>query len=174
MRGLVSLCGALMFPLSLWAQERAPDPLFVRVRGHQNRVRLDTAVVWRTVSAPVNVAFRNVVATLDEMKIPVTGADSVVGRVHHTGFVARTRLAGEPMSRFFSCGRGLSGEYADMWRVNIAYAIYVRGEGDGSRIGIAMVAGASDVEGASKPAVTCGMTGAFANAFARAVDAKSP
>jgi hypothetical protein len=150
---------ALLLPCALAAQEAIPEPHFVRVRGFRNRVRLDTMIVWTSVNGSRDETFRNALAILEELSVPVGTADTVRGIIHHPGFVARTRLAAEAISRSFSCGRGPAGEYADTWRVNVAYVIYVQHEGNHSRVGIATVAGANDIEGASKPAVQCGRTG---------------
>jgi hypothetical protein len=148
----------------------APDPLPVRLRGFRDAVRLDTVIIWSAVHGPGAQTYRNVIAVLDSLKIPVEVADSTKGRLHHAGFIVRSRLAGLPVSRSFRCGSGPSGEYADYWRVNVAYAIWVQDDGHQSRVGVAAVAGASDIEGASKPGVPCATTGGLPILLARLLD----
>lgn len=173
MRSFTVMLGALLLPCALGAQDVSREPLLVRMSGYLHHVRLDTMIVWHTVNAPADVAFRGALAALADMQIPVGKADSARGRIHHAGFGARVRLMGEPMSRMFRCGSGLAGDYADSWRINIAYAVYVRPEGDGSSIGISVVAGARDMDGASKPPTPCASTGAFGRRLANAIELRS-
>jgi hypothetical protein len=165
-------------PLALQAQpsSRGPaqDPdMNIRMRGFRDRILLDTMIVWQPVPGSAVQTFRNTLRVLDSLKIPVAYADSIRGVIHHSGFVVRSRLAAKAISSSFRCGMGLSGDYADTWRVSIAYAVFVKPDSDNSRLGVALVAGANDVEGVSKPAVQCGTTGNLEQTIQKAVALKA-
>ena len=168
----------LGLPFAAGAQLKSGGPanepdMNIRMRGFRERVLLDTMAVWQPVPGSPIQAFRNALFVLDSLKIPVAVADSIRGVIHHSGFVARSQLARKPISQSFRCGVGLTGDYADTWRVSVAYAVFVKPEGEHSKIGVAFITGANDVEGVSKPAVQCGTTGALEQTIAKAVGLRS-
>ena len=174
-RQFVFVLAALsILPLAADAQlgsvgpSQEPD-MNVRMKGFRDRILLDTVAVWHPVPGSAVQAFRNTLRVLDSLKVPVAHADSIRGVIHHNGFITRGKLAGKSLSHSFRCGMGLTGDYADTWRVSIAYAIFVKADGDHSKLGLAFVAGANDIEGVSKPAVQCGTTGILENSIAKAV-----
>lgn len=155
---------ALAIPVASDAQVRSNGPaqdaeVNVRMRGFRERILLDTVAVWNRVPGPGPQTFRNALRVLDSLGVPIAYADSIRGVIHHGGFVARGRLAGKSVSNSLRCGMGLAGDYADSWRVSIAYAVFVRPDGEHSSLGVALIAAANDVEGVSKPAVQCASTG---------------
>lgn len=174
----ISLVVALLAPVAADAQ-RQPSPrhelppLTARLKGYRDPVRLDTGVVWSYVRGSTGQTIRHALRLLDSLKVPVALVDTVNGVIHHNGFFARNRMAGIPLSRSFRCGQGRAGDYADLWRLATAYAIYVKPDGEHSTIGIALAAGASDVEGASKPAVQCAVTGGFVKHFVKLLELKA-
>jgi len=167
MRRTFVVIGLMLFPLVLEAQA---DPFLVRVRGYAHSVRLDTGVIWTTVSGTPKENFVRVLQVLQAQGIPFRAADSLRLFVQHPSFTVRGRLAGARISRWLSCGRGMSGEYADNWLVNLAYAVQLTAVDGGTRLGVSMAAGASDVEGASKPPLSCGTTGRFEKHLAGLVE----
>lgn len=175
--GLLVLA-ALAFPLAGGAQQRGTGPgakpdLYVRVKGFRDRILLDTVGRWVSVPGRAATVFRLTLRVLDSLNIPVAYADSVSGVIHHNGFIARSRLGGKPMSSSLRCGAGLAGDYADLWRVSIAYAVFIQPDDSHSRMMVSLAAGASDVEGASKPAVQCGSTGRLEMTIAKTVGLKA-
>ena len=169
------LLAALALPVALHAQTgpvKDPD-MNIRMRGFRDRILLDTLTVWQPIPGPSVQTFRNTMSVLDSLRIPVLYADSIRGVIHHSGFVARSRLAGKAVSSSLRCGMGISGDYADTWRVSVAYAVFVKPEGDHSRLGVGLVAGAIDVEGVSMPAVQCGSTGVLEQTIHKAVGLKA-
>lgn len=163
------LLGAAPVPLSgqvLGGAGTHPEiETHVALRGFQRRILLDTMVVWQDVPATPRRAWAAALRILDSLKVPVARRDSVRGVISHPGFVARSRLADRKVSHALRCGVGLTGEYADYWRVTVAYAVYVQPAGEHSRVGVALVAGAQDVEGVSKPTLLCSTTGMFEQRF---------
>lgn len=169
---------AALIPLAAQAQPRSTGPstepeMNIRMKGFRQRVKLDTLAVWQPIPGPAVQTFRNTLRVLDSLDVPVAYADSIRGVIHHHGFVTRARLAGKNISSSFRCGLGLAGDYADSWRVSIAYAIFVKAEGEDSRLGVALLAGANDIEGVSKPAVQCGTTGGLEATIHKAVGIKA-
>lgn len=163
---------ALAAPTMSLAQGRSPvgeSDLNISMRGFSHRVLLDTVAVWKVLPGSPIETFRSVRRILDSLSLPITHADSAHGVIYNRGFVARSRLAGKQVSSSLRCGVGLAGDYADFWRVSVAYAVFVRAEGDASRLGIALVAGANDVEGVSKPPVQCATTGVLEQRIATLV-----
>lgn len=134
----------------------------VRLRGFRQRVLLDTVALWQVVNDTPAHTYGSVRQLLDSLKVPYTNVDSVHGRIWNKGFVTRLRFAGKQISASLRCGSGPAGDYADNWRISVAYAVYIEpSANNGTRLGIALIAGANDIEGASKPAVQCSTTGAF-------------
>ena len=166
------LLAALSMPLAVGAQEHATPDLNIRIRGFRDRVNLDTLVFFELMPANAAMTYRATLSVLESLRIKATYADSGRGMIHHSGFVARGRLGGRNMSQFFRCGTGPSGDHADTWRLSIAYVIHVKPSGDQAELGLGVAAGAQDVEGASKPPVSCASTGALLKLISEKVGQK--
>ena len=139
------------------------NPIEVFDRGMRGNVRLDTIAHWEPVSAPLSKTFDAVGRVIKHhTKLPVEQVDTVSKVVYNKRFVASSRLAGQPMSRWLRCGHGLKGDHADSWRITLAYAVFVDStSADASRVGVALFATARNTEGVSTSAVACGSTGAL-------------
>jgi hypothetical protein len=84
-----------------------------------------------------------------------------------------SRLGGERLSNYFNCGRGMTGENADTWRLSIVMATFLKPIGsDDSEIGTGMAANAQDMGGAAKDQVMCGTSGLLESRIARMVREK--
>jgi hypothetical protein len=141
------------------AQERS---ITVRLKAYPEPIKLDTLVRWHDVLAPPSATYAALRAAVDTLKIPLVMADSVHMLLYNPGFDARARLAGKFMHWWWHCGSGMTGDYADTYRMTIAYAIMVEPTPDGySRVGLAFVSGAENTEGVSTEPIPCGTTGAL-------------
>ena len=130
------------------------------LKGYDYTVMLDTLLAWSDVLAAPGETWSAVKRSLDSLNIPVVTADSAHGVLFTPGFVARRKLANHAMSWSLRCGQGMTGDYADSWKLTIAYAVFVDPSEDGrSKVGIAMVGGAENVEGAYKQPAPCNSTG---------------
>jgi hypothetical protein len=138
------------------------DPIEVFARGLHGGVKLDTLAIWHEVAAPLSVTYDAVVRVIKHhVRLPVEHADTIAKVVYNTRLIA-SRIAGQPMSRYLECGGGLTGRYADSWRITLAYAVFVNTTSAGaSRVGVALFATARNPEGVSTSAVACGSTGAL-------------
>jgi hypothetical protein len=147
---------ALVLPGNACAQRR----LNVMLKGYDYTVMLDTLVAWSDVLATPGETWSAVKRSLDSLSIPVTTVDSAHGVLFSPGFVARRKLANHAMSWSLRCGQGMTGDNADSWKLTIAYAVFVDPSEDGrSKVGIAMIGGAENVEGAYKQPAPCNSTG---------------
>lgn len=165
---------ALLAPTDSGAQG-VPNLPAVRARdGDQmlrmsERVLLDTMAVWHDLAATPGQVFSNAKQILDSLKIPPTRLDSAGGLIANEALVTRgARLAGRPNSKSLRCGFGPSGDYADNWRVQVAYAVFLQPTiGGGTRVGIAVTGQAKDMSGASSSRVVCSSTGNLESEIAR-------
>ena len=125
-----------------------------------------TTVVTDTMGTPYEVPFapaRTYAAVLDafaDLKIPAEVKDSALGRVESNIFYRRGDLAGKQLSTYLSCGEGMTGPYADTYRVYMVAMVTVAPKGDNrSTIRTIFLAGAVAVaEGARQP-MACESTG---------------
>jgi hypothetical protein len=126
-------------------------------------VQLDTLVVWMDIHGNVGEAFARAKQVLDSLKVPYSITDSANGMIAHTGFTPRGgQLGGRPNSASMLCGFGPGGQYADVWRVTVAYVLYVKpADLGGIRIGVGMLSQAKDIHGTSNSTLLCSTTGGF-------------
>ncbi len=125
-----------------------------------------TTVVTDTMGTAYDVpfaparTFAAVQKVFADLKIPVDIQDSAQGRVESKIFYRQGDFAGKQISTFLSCGDGMTGPYADSYRVYMVTIVKVAPEGDhGSTIRTIFLAGAVAVaEGAHQP-VSCESTG---------------
>jgi hypothetical protein len=174
--GAAAAALALSAPTSIGAQA-VPNVPTVRARDGDHllrtseRILLDTIAIWHDLPAAAATVFSSTRQILDSLKIPYTRTDSAGGLISNEALVTRGgRLAGRANSKSLRCGFGPSGDYADNWRVQVAYAIYVHPViGGGTRLGIALTGQAKDMSGASSPRVICASTGGLESEIARLV-----
>ena len=158
---------ALVAPHALGAQ---PRRINVMIRAFRDPIMLDTLAIWTDIPGSPGEVFSAARRVLDSLKLPVTVADSAHGLLLNPQFVTRTRVAGQRMSWALRCGTGMFGDYADEWRITMAYAVFIDPVAAGtSRLGITVVAGATSVQGTSKDPVMCGTTGALEADIAKRV-----
>jgi len=125
-----------------------------------------TEVITDTMGTPYEVPFAPsrvwpaVLAAFKELKIPTEIKDSALGRVESNVFYRRGDLGGRQLSTYLSCGDGITGPYADSYRVYMIAMTSVSPKGeDRSTIRTIFLAGAVNVtEGARQP-MACESTG---------------
>ena len=137
-------------------------PVRVRLPGYNLPLSLDSvAGPPETISAAFEVTRAAAAAVLEELKIPATTNDPA-GLVGNGGFRLLRRFGNDRLSTYFECGTGLSGPQADTWRLTAAVMLWVERAGDaGSRVRIALVAGAQDLDPSTRRSAGCGSTGAL-------------
>ncbi|HEU5217601.1 MAG TPA: hypothetical protein VFU23_03025 [Gemmatimonadales bacterium] len=125
-----------------------------------------TTIVTDTMGTPYDVPFARgrvysaVIDALKELKIPAEVLDSADGRVESNVFYRRGDLAGRQISTYLSCGEGITGPYADSYRVYMIAMVTVASKGENmSTVRTIFLAGAVAVaEGARQP-MACESTG---------------
>ena len=138
-------------------------PLRVRLPGYNQPLSLDSAATRpEAIAASRDVTSAAAKAVLEELSVPVTTEDMAAGLVGNTGFMLLRRLGNERLSKYLSCGVGLSGPQADTWRVTMAVMVWIDGAGSSaSRVKVGLLAGTRDVDTGSRRSAGCGSTGAL-------------
>ena len=125
-----------------------------------------TTVITDTMGTPYDVPFEPgrtytaVLNALAELKIPAEVRDSSGGRVESNVFFRHGELGGKQISTYLSCGDGITGPYADSYRVYMIAVITVTPQPDhSSSIRTIFLGGAVAIaEGARQP-MACESTG---------------
>jgi hypothetical protein len=146
----------------------------VRLPAYPAVIALDTIAVRTEVPAPKLEVFQVAAAALEtEFKIELKIRDSTSGLVGNLELVKLRSLGRSPMSRYVSCGSGMTGPNADSYRVYLAIIAIVDSVApDKTRLGVALAAAAQDLQGSSKQPVMCGSTGALEGQVRRLVAAR--
>jgi len=132
----------------------------VIVPGKLTEVITDTMGTAYEVPYPPARVFSALVAVFDELKIPADVKDSAGGRVESKVFYRRGDLAGKQISTYLSCGEGITGPYADSYRVYMTAMATVAPKGEhGSTIRTVFLAGAVNVADGARQPMACETTG---------------
>ena len=125
-----------------------------------------TEVITDTMGTPYEVPFAPsrvwpaVLAAFKELKIPTEVKDSALGRVESNVFYRRGDLGGRQLSTYLSCGDGITGPYADNYRVYMIAMTTVSPKGDDrSTIRTIFLAGAVSVTEVARQPMACESTG---------------
>ena len=166
----------LAWVLAVVATALMPNPshaqrVVTRLQGFRDPILLDTLVFQRAkTGAPMTQSFAALREVYKELRVPLDLDDPKYNHVGSFTLRLTTRLGGERLSTYFSCGRGMTGENADTWRLSIAMATFLRPAGpDDTEIGTGTAASAQDMGGAAKDHVTCGSSGFLEARIARMV-----
>lgn len=154
--------GASSLTAQLPGQPRSQELTRLRTAlpGFPDPIALDTVAQFKELAAPIGPVFSAAVAALKALDIPIAIRDSARGTVGNLAWTKMRQLAGRQMSASFNCGSGMTGPNADAYRLTIAAVVMIEGLANGhSKVGVALVASAQDVQGASKDPVPCGTTG---------------
>src|SRR5688500_4103670 len=124
------------------AQRSTRPATVVALRGYHQLIKLDTLVIWKEVLATPGAVFSSARQILDSLKIKIHVADSTRGVLHANFHSPGSRIAGRQRSWAVRCGMGFAGDYADTWRLSLAYFVYIEpGTDVASRIGTAFFCG---------------------------------
>jgi hypothetical protein len=157
----------MRLPLLLLATALTAAPLaaqrtrtMVVIPGQLTRVITDTTGTPYDVPFPAARTYAAVLATYEALKLPSEVLDSVNGRVETGVFHRRGDIGGKQISTYLSCGDGITGPYADSYRVYMIVMTTVEPRGpDRSAIRSVLLGGAVNVsEGARQP-MACESTG---------------
>lgn len=141
--------------------ESRAQGVVARLQGFRDPILLDTLVFAREkTGAPMAATFAALRDVYKELRLPLDLDDARYSRVGSFKLRLTGRLGGERLSTYFNCGRGMTGENADTWRLSIAMATFLRPSGpNDTEMGTGLVANAQDMGGAAKDQVMCGSSG---------------
>jgi hypothetical protein len=125
----------------------------VVVPGQLTEVVTDTMGTPYEVPYPAANVYSALLAAFKELKVPAEVRDSAAGRVESNVFHRRGDLGGRQISTYLSCGDGITGPYADSYRVYMVIMTTVTPKDrENSTIRTIFLAGAVNVsEGARQP-----------------------
>ncbi|HEX3865300.1 MAG TPA: hypothetical protein VHV78_01055 [Gemmatimonadaceae bacterium] len=133
----------------------------ITMRAWQEPVLLDTMRQDHHLSASADKVYSAALQAYADLGIPTGKTDGKSGIVGSERFEQARSLANAPMSRWFSCGEGATGPYADSFRLEIAVVTWVEPEGTGTKVGLATIASGRDVSGVFRNPKECESTGAL-------------
>jgi hypothetical protein len=133
-------------------------------------INADPQVVRTTLAVPAADVFAALPGAFADLGIPVTQTDSAALVMQNARFVASRRLAGEPMTALFDCGRsGMGDALADTYRLRIGIRTVVVPEGSSSRVETLVGASGQSPDGRSNDPVVCNSTGRLEQLMNRAI-----
>jgi hypothetical protein len=153
---------SVLAPLALVAQPRRE--LNVRIPEAPQGVRLDTIGRTVRIGAAEAKTFDAVVKAYEEFGIARNTELRAAGEVGNIALVARRTFANDRMSLSIDCGRGMTGSYADQYRVTLAVVTWVSPFGaakDSATIHTALVGGGRATDGTSAWPLQCASLGRF-------------
>lgn len=167
-RSVILAAALMLHATALWGQAYRAR---VRLPTHSQVIALDTLAIRTDLAAPVAEVFAVTAAVLDaELKIELKTRDSTAGMVGNLELIKMRKLGRQPLSRYVSCGVGMTGPNADNYRVYLAVIAFVDPLPEKrTRLGVAVAAGAQDVQGNSKQPIACSSTGALEGHVRRTV-----
>ena len=122
-------------------------------------------------AAPVARVWPAVMIAYADLGIEPNVVDRPSGRYGNAGFVAPRRIAGKPLSQFFSCGSGFTGPLIETGRLVANVVSTVSDDGKGGTVVMTHVSGSlSRNDGTSTSAITCGSAGAFEEYIRRSIE----
>lgn len=138
--------------------------------GRPDRVMNDTMGQPYELPQPPKSVFSALLAAYAELKIPAEVNDTAQGEVGNQQFVRRYDLAGRRISAYLDCGEGLSGPYADSYKVDMSLVTFVTPTGTGGATVRSVLLGAAvDVGEGARPTQPCRSNGEFERRIYQAV-----
>jgi len=171
--GLLLLAAVAAHPLgatSLAAQ--APGSRAI-LPGNDTPILLDTLGIAQPIRGARDSIFTALSAVFAELKIPVEASNTDTGMLRNLSAQISRRLGGEPMSRYLDCGRGFSGNNADIYRIALAISVWVEpASGEAGRLLVAIAATGRDPSGSRSAFSACTSRGALERRIAAMVQAR--
>jgi hypothetical protein len=158
----VALALAVATPFAAPLDAQPAREILVRLPEVRDLIRLDTLGRTIGVSASPALAYTALEQAHEELGIPRSTADRARREIGHLALPVRRELARERASRSLDCGRGLTGEYADQYRLTVALLTWVAevpGRPDSSTLHTALVAGGRATDGTRAWPMLCNSLG---------------
>lgn len=133
------------------------------------RVNNSDGGVVRYVNAAPEEVWKTLLATYNELKLPITKLDAARRTVSSTDARAPRRIGGKPLHNYLDCGNGISGPRVDSYDVAYTLVSVVAAAGDSTAVRSSLVAKARTRTGTSGPPVDCATTGRLEKRLAELV-----
>jgi hypothetical protein len=170
--GIRAVACALATGVATAVSGQAPN-LRVQVPGVAGVVLLDSIARKFVVQAPVPVLLAAIDSAFADFGLPVDALDRTAGTLPNRRVTLSRRLGNTPLSRYLDCGRGFSGENANIYRVTLAAAAWPdQQSGTATALHVALIAGGQDPAGSRSGYVLCTSKGAFEEEFANKIKAR--
>ncbi len=154
MRALIATAAALLTAGSLAAQETA------RTGWGNYRFDRDLGRTSGSVNGQADSVHRVLLKTLDELGLKIKDDQTAPRQVALVRHRLVRRMGKAPLSRYFSCGQGLTGPNADSWYVYLNFHSRIAAAAtDKAQLNLEITADAVDVPGGRNDRVTCATTG---------------
>ena len=159
LRTALAAASLLLGPTAASGQGGTPNVRTV-LPGFDQPILLDT----RALSYPITGKREQILAAVNtvllEWKILIDERDGTTGRTEHVRAEVSRRIGGEPISRYLNCGRGFSGNHADIYRLRMAIAAWPYPlEGEPKELRIAIIASGRDPGGSRSTYGPCATSG---------------
>lgn len=135
------------------------ERIVIVIPGQMERVVSDTSGTPFAFDYPPARVFRALVGVYQELKIPITLRDSVVGEIGNLKFHKTASLGGVQLSTYLSCGSGATGPHADTYRVYMAARSVVVPNADGTIMRSTLFAAAQNIAEGARQAMPCESNG---------------
>lgn len=132
------------------------------VPGQLTQVVTDTMGVAYEVGAPPAMVFHALALAYGDLKLATEIRDSALLEVGNPQFFRRGDFAGRQISTWLSCGEGITGPYADSYRVYMSLITNIspkENEPGKSIVRTILLAGAVNVTEGSRQAMPCESSG---------------
>ena len=175
MSGIVRRCIGLAlstyafvaFPVAAHAQ--GPNARAV-LPGYDTPILLDTLGIASPIAGNRDSIFTALTTVFAALKIPVEQRDPRAGMLHNLNAEVLRRLGNTSLSVYFDCGRGFSGNNADVYRITLAVSAWVEpASGDPRRLHVAIAASARDPSGSRSAYAPCASRGALEDEIVKRV-----
>ncbi len=154
---LMTLVVLLVLAVPLAAQRRRT---VIVVPGQTTQIISDTMGSGYDLPYSYGKVYHALVATFAELKIVTTAQDSLEGQVGNLQFITSSPLAGKPMSAYLSCNGGITGPYADTYRIYLSIMSYLTPGGpNDTTLHTGLLGTAVNVAEGSRQAMPCETTG---------------
>lgn len=154
----LSVLGLLVLVAAPLSAQRTRN--MIVVPGQMTQVLTDTTGTLFEIPYPAQTVYKALVAVFAELKVPADLQDTTIWRVESNVFHRTGQLAGKQISTYLACGEGMTGPYADEYRVYmIATSTVSPKDNSNSTLRSVLLGGAVAVsEGARQP-MACESTG---------------
>lgn len=163
------LCAPLLLVLAAGCASGTADPGRVStarpssVQGSGSSVDInlapDRAIVREAIQATPDAAWAALPKAYADLGIAVRETSGAARTLGNSRLVVSRRLAGNPLSTYLECGSGITGRFADRYRIEIVIrSTIVAAEGGGAQVDTYLEALARNPEGGSNTGVACTST----------------